>query len=42
MLADVVELPVTNVTSCTFGGVDLTTLFITTSRENMRHSRKHE
>jgi sugar lactone lactonase YvrE len=34
-LADVVELPVTNVTSCTLGGDDLSTLFITTSRENL-------
>lgn len=34
-LAGVVELPVTNVTSCTFGGDDLMTLFITTSRENL-------
>ena len=34
-LLDVVELPVTNVTSCTFGGDDLATLFITTSREGL-------
>jgi sugar lactone lactonase YvrE len=34
-LADVVELPVTNVTSCTFGGPDLSTLYITTSREGV-------
>jgi sugar lactone lactonase YvrE len=31
-LVDVVELPVTNVTSCAFGGPNLDTLFITTSR----------
>ncbi|SDY55476.1 SMP-30/gluconolactonase/LRE family protein [Herbiconiux ginsengi] len=34
-LADVVELPATNVTSCTFGGPALSTLYITTSRENL-------
>jgi sugar lactone lactonase YvrE len=31
----VIELPVTKVTACTFGGVDLSELFITTSRENL-------
>ncbi len=31
----VVELPVSNVTACTFGGPDLTTLFITTSRQGL-------
>lgn len=31
----VVELPVTNVTACTFGGERLDRLFITTSRENL-------
>ncbi len=31
----VVELPVTNVTACTFGGPGLDRLFITTSRENL-------
>lgn len=34
-LEEIVELPVTNVTSCTFGGTDLRTLFITTTRENV-------
>jgi sugar lactone lactonase YvrE len=34
-LADVVELPAAKVTSCTFGGPDLSTLYITTSRENL-------
>ncbi|MCS5732523.1 SMP-30/gluconolactonase/LRE family protein [Herbiconiux daphne] len=34
-LAEIVELPVTKVTSCTFGGPDLSTLYITTSRENL-------
>jgi sugar lactone lactonase YvrE len=34
-LIDVIELPVTNVTSCAFGGAALDTLFITTSRENL-------
>jgi sugar lactone lactonase YvrE len=32
LLADIVELPVTQVTACAFGGPDLRTLFITTSR----------
>ena len=31
----VVELPVTNVTACTFGGPELDRLFITTTRENV-------
>ena len=31
----VVELPVTKATACTFGGPDLRTLYITTSRENL-------
>lgn len=31
----VVELPVSGVTACTFGGPDLSTLFITTSRESL-------
>lgn len=34
-LDHVVELPVSNVTACTFGGDDMKTLFITTSRENI-------
>jgi len=34
-LADVVELPVTNITSCTLGGDDLSSLFVTTTRENV-------
>ena len=34
-LDGVVELPVTQVTACTFGGDDLGTLFITTTRENL-------
>lgn len=32
VLAEVVELPVSNVTACAFGGEDLRTLYITTSR----------
>lgn len=32
-LSDVVEVPVTNVTSCAFGGASGTTLFVTTSRQ---------
>ncbi|KAA9394858.1 SMP-30/gluconolactonase/LRE family protein [Kocuria coralli] len=34
-LSEVVELPVTQVTACTFGGENLDRLFITTSRENL-------
>lgn len=34
-LEAVVEVPVTNVTACTFGGDDLATLYITTTRENV-------
>ncbi|KNC18500.1 hypothetical protein AC792_11825 [Arthrobacter sp. RIT-PI-e] len=34
-LSDLVHLPVTNVTACAFGGEDLTTLFITTTQENI-------
>jgi sugar lactone lactonase YvrE len=34
-LSEVVELPVRQITSCTFGGSDLDRLFITTSRENL-------
>jgi sugar lactone lactonase YvrE len=34
-LSEVVELPVSQITACTFGGPDLADLFITTSRENM-------
>lgn len=33
---DIVELPVTNITACTFGGDALDTLYITTSREGLR------
>lgn len=35
VLDEVVELPVTKVTACTFGGADLDQLFITTSREDL-------
>jgi sugar lactone lactonase YvrE len=31
----VIEMPVTNITACTFGGPDLEQLFITTTRENV-------
>ncbi|MFD1721613.1 SMP-30/gluconolactonase/LRE family protein [Amnibacterium endophyticum] len=34
-LTEVVELPCRNVTSCTFGGPDLRTLYITTSRDGL-------
>jgi sugar lactone lactonase YvrE len=35
VLDEVVELPVTKVTACTFGGPRLDELFVTTSRENL-------
>jgi sugar lactone lactonase YvrE len=35
LLDEVVELPVTKVTACTFGGAELDELFITTSREGL-------
>ena len=38
----VVELPVTDVTACTFGGPGLATLFITTSRENLADGEQPE
>jgi sugar lactone lactonase YvrE len=34
-LDEVVDLPVSQVTSCAFGGPDLDQLYITTSRENL-------
>lgn len=34
-LIEKIELPVTNVTACTFGDDDLATLYITTTRENV-------
>src|SRR3712207_658762 len=34
-LEEVLELPVTQVTACTFGGPDLEELYITTSRETV-------
>jgi len=34
-LSLIVDLPVSNVTACTFGGPDLRTLFITTSRQGL-------
>jgi sugar lactone lactonase YvrE len=35
VLDDVVELPVSHITACTFGGDDLGDLFVTTSREDV-------
>jgi sugar lactone lactonase YvrE len=35
LLSEVIELPATQVTACTFGGADLDVLFITTSREGL-------
>lgn len=37
-LDEVVEIPVRQVTACTFGGVDLDQLFITTSREGLERA----
>ncbi|WP_282605488.1 SMP-30/gluconolactonase/LRE family protein [Pelagibius sp. Alg239-R121] len=34
-----VELPVSNITCCTFGGPDLTTLFITSARDGLSEKR---
>lgn len=34
-LNEIVELPVPNVSACTLGGEDLTTLFVTTSSQGM-------
>lgn len=41
-LQQVVELPASRVTACTFGGEDLRTLFITTSRENLADDQEPE
>ena len=38
----VVELPVSQVTACTFGGPDLRTLFITTSRQGVEPGEQPE
>lgn len=38
--AGIVHLPVTNVSSCAFGGPDGTTLFITTSRQGLSERQK--
>jgi sugar lactone lactonase YvrE len=35
-LVEVIDLPARQVTACTFGGSDLSKLFITTSRENLK------
>ena len=36
----VVEMPVPNITSCTFGGKDLKTLFVTTAKMGMTDEEK--
>jgi len=38
----VVELPVSNVTACAFGGPELSTLFITTSRQRLDPTEQPE
>jgi sugar lactone lactonase YvrE len=38
VLQEIIELPATQVSSCTFGGPDLDVLYITTSRENLPDS----
>jgi sugar lactone lactonase YvrE len=40
-LDEVVELPVTNVTSCAFGGPERRTLYITTSRQDLETPEQH-
>jgi sugar lactone lactonase YvrE len=42
VLDGVIELPVTNVTACTFAGADLDDLIITTSRENLPEGAQPE
>jgi sugar lactone lactonase YvrE len=42
ILDGVIELPVTNVTACTFAGADLDELIITTSRENVADGAQPE
>lgn len=41
-LSEVVEIPVSQVSACTFGGEDLATLFITTSREGLGEDEEPE
>ncbi len=41
-LSEVVELPVSQVSACTFGGEDLATLFVTTSREGLDEDDERE
>lgn len=41
-LIERIDLPVTNITACTFGGADLTTLYITTTRENVPEGEQPE
>jgi sugar lactone lactonase YvrE len=36
----VIDLPVSNVTACAFGGPDLRTVFITTSRQGLDESEQ--
>lgn len=40
ILADVVAVPASNVTACTFGGPNLDQLFVTTSRENLKDGQE--
>lgn len=42
MLADVIAVPVPRPTSCTFGGPDLTTLFITSARDGLDEHTLHK
>lgn len=41
-LTEVVEVPASQVSACTFGGADLATLFVTTSRENLAEGAEPE
>ncbi|HEX8519574.1 MAG TPA: SMP-30/gluconolactonase/LRE family protein, partial [Pseudonocardia sp.] len=41
-LLAVVPLPVAQVTACTFGGADLGTLYVTTSRQGLDEAARNE
>ena len=38
----VIDMPAENITTCTFGGADLTTLYITTARRRNRRTASPE
>lgn len=39
-IIDRINIPLSNVTSCTFGGRDMSTLYITTARAELKRKRK--